>query len=47
MSCRFIFETYAKIMKEKATKRSSKTNEVLLDAEGTCAYLSLIFVKVH
>ena len=34
-------------MKEEATKRSLKTNEVLLNAEGTCAYLSLIFVKVN
>ena len=33
-------------MKEKETKCSLKTTEVLLDAAGTFAYLSLIFVKV-
>ena len=47
MSCRFSFETYAKIMKQKATKCSLKTTEVLLDADGTWAYLSLIFIKVN
>ena len=46
VSCRFSFETYAKIMKQKATKCSLKTTEVVLDVDGTCAYLSLIFIKV-
>ena len=38
----FSFEAYAKIMKEKATKCSLKTTEVLLDADGPYAYLGLL-----
>ena len=34
LDCRFSFEAYAKNVREKATKCSLKTTEVLLDADG-------------
>ena len=34
LGCRFSFKVYAKNVKEKATKYSLKTAEVLLDADG-------------
>ena len=34
LDCSFKFETYAKSVKEKVTKCSLKTTEVLLDADG-------------
>ena len=34
LGCGFSFEVYAKNVREKATKCSLKTNEVLLDADG-------------
>ena len=43
LGCKFSFKTYAKNVREKATKCSLKTTEVLLDAD----YLRLIFVKVQ
>ena len=33
LGCRFSFQTYAKKLREKATKCSLKTSEVLLDAD--------------
>ena len=34
LDCRFSFEAYAKNLREKATKCTLKTAEVLLDADG-------------
>ena len=34
LRCRFSFEAYAKNVREKATKRSLKTTDVLLGADG-------------
>ena len=34
LGCRFSFEAYAKDVREKMTKCSLKTTEVLLDADG-------------
>ena len=34
LGCRFNFEAYAKNAREKTTKDSLKTTEVLLDADG-------------
>ena len=34
LGCRLSFEAYAKIVREKATKCSLKTTEVLLDVDG-------------
>ena len=34
LDCRFGFEEYAKNLREKATKCTLKTAEVLLDADG-------------
>ena len=34
LGCRFGFEEYAKNVKEKATKCSLKTTEILLDVDG-------------
>ena len=34
LGCRFSFEAYAKNVKEKATKCSLETTELLLDADG-------------
>ena len=34
LSCRLNFETYAKNIREKATKRCLKSAEVLLDVDG-------------
>ena len=56
LGCRFSFEAHAKNVREKATKCSLKTTEVLLGAcllddymsiKWTCAYPRLIFVKVQ
>ena len=33
LGCRFSFQTYAKNLREKATKYSLNTSEVLLDAD--------------
>ena len=33
LGCRFSFESYAKIVREKATKCSLKATEILLDAD--------------
>ena len=41
---RFSFEAYVTKVRNKATKRSLKTAEVLLDAD---AHLSLILMKVQ
>ena len=45
LGCRFSFEAYSKNVREKATKCSWKTAEVLLDVDS--AYLSLILIKVQ
>ena len=34
LSCKFSFKAYAKTVREKETKRSLKTAEVLLDTDG-------------
>ena len=34
LGCRFSFKAYAKNIREKATKGSLETNEILLDADG-------------
>ena len=34
LDCRFSFEAYAKNVREKVTKFSLETTEVLLDADG-------------
>ena len=34
LSCRFSFEAYAKNVRQKTTKYSIKTTELLLDADG-------------
>ena len=34
LGCRFSFKVYAKHVREKATKNSLKTTEVLLDVDG-------------
>ena len=34
LDCRFSFKAYAKNLREKATKCTLKTAEVLLDADG-------------
>ena len=34
LGCKFSFKVYAKSVREKATKCSLKTNEVMLDADG-------------
>ena len=34
LGCSFIFESYAKNVREKVTKCSLKTTDVLLDADG-------------
>ena len=34
LGCRFSFEAYKKNVREKATKCSLKTTEVVLDADG-------------
>ena len=33
LGCRFSFEAHGKNLREKATKRSFKTTEILLDAD--------------
>ena len=34
LGCKFSFKVYAKSVREKATKCSLKTNEVMLDTDG-------------
>ena len=36
LGCRFCFELYAKNIREKTTKCSLKTKDILLDADGMC-----------
>ena len=45
LGCRFSFKAYANI-REKATKCSLKTTEVLLNTDGHVLTFSLIFIKV-
>ena len=46
MRSRFSFETYVKNIREKATKCSLKTIEVVLDTGGPFVCLSLIFILI-
>ena len=47
LGCRFSFVAYAKNVREKTTKRSFKTTEALLVADGhVLLSISLIFIKV-
>ena len=48
LGCRFNSKAYAKKVREKATKCSLKTDEVLVDVDGHMhTRASLIFIKVQ